>query len=75
MPKSSRISFRIDPGTKHQVREAAVKEDMIAADFERRLFQWAFDQYQRVGEWSILKKIQVLSKRKPPIFLSRSARG
>jgi hypothetical protein len=75
MAKNRRISFRVDEATKDRIRDSAVKEDMTEADFTRRVFQWGFDQYLRVGEWSILRKIQVLSERKPPIFLAKSARG
>ncbi len=75
MAKSKRVSFRVDDSVKNRIRDAAVKEDMTEAEFTRRIFQWAFDQYMRVGEWSTLRKIQVLSERKPPIFLAKSAKG
>jgi hypothetical protein len=66
MAKSKRVGFRVDETIKTRVRDAAAKEDMTPTEFSRRLFQWAFDHYLRVGDWFALRKMQVFRQRKTP---------
>jgi len=73
MAKARRVSFRVDDAVKNRIRDAAAKEDMTEAEFSRRIFQWAIDQYLRVGDWHLLRKLQVFGTKGPEYLAKRAA--
>jgi hypothetical protein len=57
MPKgpSRQISFRVDKELAKKIEEAAVFEELALADFARKLFKRAFQEYETAGSLHALR--------------------
>ncbi len=56
MPKGSRqVSFRIDRDLGKKIDEAAAFEELAVADFTRKLFKRAFQDYETAGSLHALR--------------------
>jgi hypothetical protein len=58
-----RVPIRVEEKVSKQIKKAASREGVPAAEFCRRVFEWAFDQYSRVGELAGLRKMAITSQK------------
>lgn len=64
MRRTPRTSIRIEDNLRNKIEQWAAKEDITAAELVRRIFEWAFGQYTRVGELALLRKMSATSQKK-----------
>jgi hypothetical protein len=61
MARTYRVQVRV--GKREQIEKLAKKEGVPTAEFCRRLFEWSFDQYSRVGQLAALRRMSVSSEK------------
>jgi len=54
-----RVSIRVETKVRKKIKSWAEKEGLPPAELYRRLFEWSFDQYTRVGDLAVLRKMAV----------------
>jgi hypothetical protein len=64
MARMGRISVRVENKLKKRIKRFAEREDVTTADFCRRLFQWAAEEYERIGDLVAMRRIS-LEREKP----------
>ena len=52
----NQISFRVDDELNDQMAKAADVEELAVADFVRKVFKWAFAEYQKAGSLYTLRQ-------------------
>ena len=57
MARMDRVSIRMESKARKRVKQWATREGLPPAELYRRLFEWAFDQYSRVGNLEQLRKM------------------
>jgi hypothetical protein len=63
MARMYRVQVRVEKKVREQIERLAKKEGVPTAEFCRRLFEWSFDQYSRVGELAALRRMAVSSEK------------
>jgi hypothetical protein len=59
MARMDRVSIRVEKKVRTKVKHWAAREGLPPAELYRRLFEWASDQYSRVGDLELLRKMSV----------------
>ena len=59
MARMDRVSIRVEKKVRQKIKEWAAKEGLPPAELYRRLFEWASDQYSRIGDLEQLRKMSV----------------
>ncbi|MCU1242403.1 MAG: hypothetical protein JWO71_3129 [Candidatus Acidoferrum typicum] len=59
--KTTRVGVRFEKSLKRKIEKWCAAEDCTEAEFVRRLFRWACDQYADVGELASLLKMKARS--------------
>jgi antitoxin component of RelBE/YafQ-DinJ toxin-antitoxin module len=57
MARMGRISVRIENDLKKKIKKFAEREDVTTADFCRRLFQYAAEEYERVLDLVMFRRL------------------
>ena len=56
--KTSRVGVRFESSLKRKLEKWSAAEDTTEAEFVRRLFRWACEQYEAEGELASLLKMK-----------------
>lgn len=56
--KTTRVGVRFEKSLKRKIEKWRAAEDCTEAEFVRRLFRWACEQYSAVGELAPLLKMK-----------------
>jgi predicted enzyme related to lactoylglutathione lyase len=73
MARMERVAIRVEEKVRKQIKKAAAREGVAPAEFYRRVFEWAFDQYSRVGELAALRKMAVVKEKQKPVRKGKEA--
>ena len=63
MARMDRVSIRIEEKARKKINRWAAREGLPPAELYRRVFEWAFDQYSRVGDLETLRKMAISNER------------
>jgi hypothetical protein len=69
-----RVAIRVEEKVRKRIKQAAAKEGVVPAEFSRRVFEWAFDQYSRVGDLAALRKMAVPSEKQKSVRTGKEAK-
>ena len=59
MTRMERVSIRVEKKVRQKIKQWAAKEGVPPAELYRRVLEWGFDQYSRVGDLGTLRKMAV----------------
>jgi hypothetical protein len=57
--RTDQLSFRVDQTLMNRLDKAAVTEDLKRADLARKIFAWAWKQYEQAGSLHALREERV----------------
>jgi hypothetical protein len=66
MARMGRIQVRVEKNIKQKIKRCAAREGVPLAELYRRVFEWAFDHYLRVGDLGKLRGMAVQSEKQKP---------